>query len=86
MPLPSGQEIACYTRFERDNLGYQADWQAPVLLSLGLSALEPPLPQHPEAQAALVAILERIQTILPLRLGSARTQQSLPYQRRIDWA
>ncbi len=69
LPLPSGQEIACYTRFERDNLGYPADWQVPVLLSLGLVALEPPLPQHPEAQTALENILKHIQTILPVRLA-----------------
>jgi hypothetical protein len=69
LSLPSGQELACYTRFERDNLGYPADWQPPVLLSLGLVALEPPLPQHPEAQIALENILKRIQTILPVRLA-----------------
>ncbi len=69
LTLPSGQEIACYTRFERDNLGYPSNWQPPVLLSLGLVALEPALPQHPEAQTALENILKRIQTILPVRLA-----------------
>lgn len=69
LPLPSGQSIACYTRFDRDNLGYPTHWQAPVLLSLGLSELTPALPLHPEAQSVLAGILNTVQTILPLRMA-----------------
>lgn len=67
--LPSGQKVAVYTRFERDNLGYPPEWTAPVLLSLGLSELEPDLPNHPEAQQSLVQYLNTIQSILPPRLA-----------------
>jgi len=64
--LPSGQAIACYTRFERDNLGYPANWQAPVLLGLGLSTEGPPVP---EVQTALINILKAVQAILSPRLA-----------------
>jgi hypothetical protein len=68
--LPSGQESACYTRFERDNLGYpEAGHQAPVLFSLGISGLKPDLPENSEAQAVLLAILNTIANILPVHLA-----------------
>jgi hypothetical protein len=44
---PAG-EVGCYTRFERDTLGYPPGWESPVILTLGLEPMES-TPSHAQA-------------------------------------
>lgn len=67
--LHKDQQLGCYTKFEKDDLGYPPGWEVPVLFSLSLFKLPQPLAELPEWQAFLQQQLQALLHICSARMA-----------------